>query len=152
MKAKYLVRKLGGFILAALMLTGIGVLSSASAQAQGRRQGRVIVRPNPYRVYRPYGYRSWWGRPYGYYDPFYDPYDPFSPYGSYYSQYIFRNGEAALDQGYHDGLKTGSADGRKHKSYDPERSHYFHDAGFGNFAEAYREGFSNGYRAGYGPA
>ena len=148
MKSKYLARKIGGFVLAALMLTGIGVLSSASAQAQGRRQGRVIVRPYQYRVYRPFGYRSWWGRPYGY-DPFNDP---FSPYGNYYSQYVFKNGEAALGQGYHDGLKTGSADGRKHKSYDPERSHYFHDAGFGNFAEAYREGFSRGYREGYGPA
>ena len=35
-------------------------------------------------------------------------------------------------------------------SYDPARSHYFHDAGFGNFAEAFRSGFSNGYRDGYG--
>jgi branched-subunit amino acid permease len=29
-------------------------------------------------------------------------------------------------------------------------AHYFHDASFGNFAEAYRSGFSNGYRDGYG--
>jgi hypothetical protein len=28
-------------------------------------------------------------------------------------------------------MKTGDKDGRKGKSYDPERSHYFHDAGFG---------------------
>ena len=27
---------------------------------------------------------------------------------------------------------------------------HFHDAGFGNFAEAYRSGFSHGYRDGYG--
>src|ERR1700704_6713626 len=123
MKSKYLARKIGGFVLAALMLTGIGVLSSASAQAQGRRQGRVIVRPYQYRVYRPFGYRSWWGRPYGYYDPFYDP---FSPYGSYYSQYVFKNGEAALGQGYNDGLKNESAGCRQHQGHNHERDEYLH--------------------------
>ncbi len=30
----------------------------------------------------------------------------------------------------------------------PDRSHYFHDAGFGNYAEAYRRSFSLGYQNG----
>src|SRR5947209_6308334 len=138
MNRKNFLRRIGGFILAAIFLTEISFSSgNTTVQAQGRRV--IIVRP--VRVYRPYP--SWW---YGYRRPFGwdDSY--------YYSQYVFRNGEAAYQQSYHDGFKTGSEDGRKRKSYDPERSHYFHDAGFGNFAEAYREGFALGYRNGCGPA
>ena len=54
MKGKYL-KRIGGFVLAALMLSGIAFVSSSTAQAQGRR---VIVRSNPYRIYRPFGYRN----------------------------------------------------------------------------------------------
>jgi hypothetical protein len=128
-------RKLGGFLLAVLLLAGVGLISSPSAQAQGRR-GVIIVRP--YRPFRPFGYGYGWYRPYGYYSP--------------YSQYVFSDSAIAESQGYRDGLKTGSDDGRKNKSYSPERSHYFHDAGFGNYADAFREGFSRGYREGYGPS
>ena len=38
---------------------------------------------------------------------------------------------------------------RPRRSYNPERSHYYHDAGFGYFAEAYREGFVRGDAEGY---
>ena len=141
MKGKYLLRRLGGFILAAFLLSGIAIMSSSTAQAQVRGRGRIgIVRP--YRVYRPFYHRNWFGSPFGY--------DPYDRYDYYYSQYVFRDGEAAVNQGYKDGYKTGEKDGRKAKSYSPERSHYFHDAGFGNFGEAYRSGFSRGYRDGYG--
>ena len=129
MNTKNLLHRIGGLILAALLLTGVAITSSATAQAQGRRRV-IIVRPiRPFR-------------------PFDDPYRRYD----YYSQYVFSSTEAAVNQGYHDGFKTGSEDAHKRKSYDPERSHYFHDAGFGNFAEAYRDGFVRGYREGYGPA
>ena len=62
---------------------------------------------------------------------------------------MFEDGDRAVDQGYKDGYKTGEKDGKKNKSYDPQRSHYFHDSGFGNFAEVYRSGFSRGYDEGY---
>ena len=146
MKVKYL-RRIGAFVLAALMLSGIAFVSASNVSAQGRR--RIIVRPNPYRIYRPYGfgYRSRWG-----YDPWgYNRwgYDPWSPYGSYYSQYVFDDSDSAVNQGYKDGFKTGRDDGKKSKSFNPQRSHYYHDAGFGNFAEVYRSGFSRGYQEGY---
>jgi len=134
------IKKVGGFILALLLLPGLALFSNTKAQAQGRRGRVIIVRP-----IRPYpfgwGYRyPYWGYPWGY------PYDSFG----YYNQYFFRSSESAFNQGYRDGAKTGSSDGRKNKSYNPERSHYFQEAGFGNFAEAYRDGFSRGYRDGYG--
>src|SRR5215831_16256780 len=117
------LRRFGGFILAALLLPGIvTLLSSTTAQAQRRV---VIVRTySPY--YRPF-----------YYDPFYDPYR-FNRF-SYYNQYVFSSSDRAYNQGYHDGLKTGQGDAEHRRSYNPERSHYFHDAGFGNYAGAYRE-------------
>ena len=132
MKGKYL-RRIGGLILATLMLAGIAFISPGTVQAQ--RRGRiVIVRPFPRRIYSPFwGYRY----PSGY------------PYGGYYSQYVFDNGDSAANQGYKDGFKTGKNDGKKDKSYDPQRSHYYHDSGFGNFAEVYRSGFSRGYEDGY---
>ena len=136
MKGNFL-RRIGGVVLATLMLAGIVLVSSDSVQAQSRRR-IVVVRPYPYRIYRPYGwgYNRWWN-------------DPWSPYGNYYSQYVFDNGEKAGNQGYKDGFKTGKDDGKKNKSFDPQRSHYYHDSGFGNFAEVYRSGFSRGYQDGY---
>ena len=144
MKGKYL-RRIGGLILTALLLTGIAFVSPSDVQAQGRRRV-VIVRTSPYRIYRPWGFRSWWGNPYG---PYGWGYDPWSPYGSYYRRYVFDNSEEAVNQAYKDGFKTGKDDGKKAKSYSFERSHYFKEAGFGNFAEVYRSGFARGYQDGY---
>ena len=147
MKSKY-SRRIGGLILTAILLVvGIAFVSPSDAQAQGRRRV-VIIRPSPYRIYRPFG-RSWWGYPYGWRSPYGWGYDPWSPYGSYYRRYVFDNSEEAVNQAYNDGFKTGKDDGKKAKSYSPERSHYFKESGFGNFAEVYRTGFSRGYREGY---
>ena len=83
MKGKYL-RRIGGLILATLMFAGIAFISPGPVQAQ--RRGRIIiVRPYPYRFYRPFGpwgYRGW-------------GYDPWSPYGNMYRQYVFDNGDEA---------------------------------------------------------
>ena len=149
MKGKNLVNRIGGLILAAALLFGVGIMSSTAVQAQrgghgggggfhggggfrgGGFRGRVIIGP-----------RFGWGYPYGYYGYGY-------PYG-YYSQYVFGDSQAANSQGYEDGLKTGSSDARRGQSDDPERSHYFKDAGFGNFAQDYRDGFLRGYDQGFG--
>jgi hypothetical protein len=148
MKSRYL-KRIGGFILATLMLSGTAFVSSSTVQAQ-RGRGRVIVRPNPYRGYRPFGfgYRNRWD-PFGYDRWGYDPYDPWSRNYSYYRHYVFDNSDKAVSEGYKDGFKTGKDDGKKAKSFDPQRSHFYHDAGFGNFAEVYRSGFSRGYQEGY---
>jgi hypothetical protein len=160
MKGKYL-KRIGGFVLAGLMLSGIAFVSSSTVQAQ-RRRG-VIVRPNPHRVYRPFRYRSRfdvfgydrWGYDRWGFDHFgrdrwgNERYDPRSPFGSRYRQYVFDNSEAAVTQAYKDGFKTGKDDGKKAKSFNPQRSHYYKEAGFGNFGEVYRSGFSKGYQEGY---
>ena len=158
MKGKYL-KKMGGFVLAALMLSGIAFVSPSTVEAQGRRRV-VIVRPSPYRYYRSrfdvFGYDRWgydrwgfdrWGRDRWDRERF--GYDPWSPYGSQYRQYVFDNSEEAVTKGYNQGFKTGKDDGKKAKSFSPQRSHYFKEAGFGNFGEVYRAAFARGYQNGY---
>jgi hypothetical protein len=130
MKRKNL-HKIAGLILMALLIPGAMLLSSTTAQAQ--RRAVVVVRPFP-RFHRGFG---WYPYPYPY------------PYYGYYNNYVFGSSESAYDQGYRDGLKTGENDARRHQSYNPERSHYFHDAGYGNYSGEYRDGFSSGYENGY---
>ena len=131
MKTK-IIHKLVGFILIVLLVPGMVLLSSTTAQARGRGPV-VVVRPFP-RFHRGFG---WYPYPYPY------------PYYGYYNNYVFGSSESAYDQGYRDGLKTGENDARRQQSYNPERSHYFRDSGFGNYSAEYRDGFDNGYEAGY---
>ena len=134
MKGKYL-RKLGSLVLTLLILPGVVALfSSTTAEAQRR----VIIVPR-YRVYRPWwGYRSWgWGN------------SPYFDYYSRYGHYVFDSSDAAFNQGFEDGSKTGRNDGKDRKTYNPQRSHYYQEAGFGNFGEVYRSGFLKGYDQGY---
>lgn len=138
MKGRYL-RKIGGVVLAMLAVMGTAFISAEKVEAQSRRRV-VIVRRYP-RFYRP-----WWNSPFGF-DRW--GYNPWSPYGNYYSHYVFDDSESAVNQGYKDGFKTGKSDGKKAKTYNPERSHYFKEAGFGNFAEVYRTGFARGYQEGF---
>ncbi len=133
MRGKYL-RRFGGLILAALLAPGlVTLLSSTTVQAQRR----VVV----VRSYRPF-YRPFRGyRQFGY--------DPYFDYYSRYGQYVFSSSDAAYSHGYKDGLKTGVGDVKHGRSYDPQRSHYFQEAGFGNFGEVYRSGFARGYADGF---
>lgn len=138
MKGKYL-KKIGGLILTALTLSGMAFFAPDTAEAQGRRRV-IIMRQNPYRFHRPWRFRSHWGYPYGW---------GYDPWASRYRQYVFDDDDEALEAGQKQGFKTGKDDGKKAKSYSPERSHYFKEAGFGNFGEVYRSGFVSGYRDGY---
>lgn len=130
MKRKNLT-KIAVIILMVLLLPGVLLLSTTTVNAQ--RRAVVVVRPFP-RFHRGFG---WYPYPYPY------------PYYGYYNNYVFGSSESAYDQGYHDGLKTGENDARRRQSYDPERSHYFRDAGFGNYSVEYRDGFVRGYENGY---
>jgi len=135
MRGKYL-RRFGGFILAALILPGVVTLVSSST-TQAQRRVMVVRRP----IYRPF-YDPWgWRRPFGY--------DPYFDYYSRYGHYVFNSSDSAYEQGHHDGLKTGQGDIKNRRTYDPQRSHYFQEAGFGNFGEVYRSGFLHGYADGY---
>lgn len=141
MNFRYFSHKIGGFILAALMLTGVVFFSSTTAEAQTRVRRPVVVYRPYYRVYRP----NRLYRPFGWYDNGWYNNSWYNPY----SQYIFNNSEQAAQKGYEQGVKTGEEDGRKNKSFSFERSHYYKEAGFGNFGEVYRRYFARGYENGY---
>jgi len=134
MKGKYL-HKLGSLIFSLLLLPGvIALFSSTTAEAQRRV---IIVRRPYYRLYNPWwGYRAW-------------DYNPYFDYYSRYGHYVFSNSDAAYNQGFEDGSKTGRNDTRDRKTYNPQRSHYYQEAGYGNFGEVYRSGFLRGYDRGY---
>ena len=135
MKGKYL-RKFAAFLLTMLILPGFVTLLSSSDAAAQRRV--VIVRQPVFRRY----YNPWWGsRSWGY--------DPYFDYYSRYGHYVFDNSDRAFNQGYQDGLKTGEGDAKNRRSYNPQRSHYYQEAGFGNFGEVFRSGFVRGYAEGF---
>ena len=138
MKGQYLLRGMRNLILGVLLILGVTVMSSNVVNAQRRFDGRFHGGGFRTRVFigPTFGYPYWYGYPYGY------------VYG-YDGRYVFGDSVGADSQGYHDGLKTGEADARHGRRYDPERSHYFRNAGFGNFAAAYREGFDRGYSVGF---
>jgi hypothetical protein len=123
------------FIMLILVTTFVGgtaAAGSATVQAQNRRRVIIIRRP----IYR----------------PFYDPwrFDRFNRFDHLrYSRYVFDEPEDAMNRGYKDGFKVGKGDAKNDRTYKPERSHYYHDAGFGNYAEVYRSGFARGYAAGW---
>jgi len=68
--------------------------------------------------------------------------------------------QIALNQGYQDGVNTGSRDAARRQSYNPQRSHFYRNGhgdngGFGRygnsyqFQQAYRQGFVQGYNEGF---
>lgn len=67
----------------------------------------------------------------------------------YYGNGSYRNGgyysNQELNAGYQQGLNTGADDGRRNKTYSPERSRFYQSAR----TQAFREGFIRGYDAGY---
>jgi hypothetical protein len=134
MKGKYL-RKVGSLVLTLLVLPGVVALFS-STTAQAQRRVIIVRRPVYGRFYNPWrGYG--WG------------YNPYFDYYSRYGHYVFNNSESAYNQGYQDGMKTGRNDAKDDKTYNPERSHYYQEAGYGNFGEVFRSGFLKGYADGY---
>ena len=136
MKGKYL-RKLGSLVLTLLVLPGVVALFSGTT-AEAQRRVIIVRRPVYGRFYDPWGYRPWgWG------------YDPYFDYYSRYGHYVFNNSDTAFNQGYEDGSKTGRNDTKDRKTYNPQRSHYYQEAGYGNFGEVYRSGFLRGYAEGF---
>jgi hypothetical protein len=86
--------------------------------------------------------------------PTYDDTVVYSP--SNYPDYD--DSQSAYDIGYNDGVFTGANDGRRGQTYDPERSHFYHEGKRGYrstkgsrdaYQQAYRDGFLHGYREGY---
>jgi hypothetical protein len=75
--------------------------------------------------------------------------------GGYGNEY-----QIAANQGYQDGMYTGSNDAQRRQNYNPQRSHFYRNGhgdngGYGRygnsyqFQQAYRDGFLRGYNDGF---
>ena len=170
MKSNNLRNKIGRISLALAFLVSVGLASSPVVQAQwprdrdqdrrdrdrrdrdyrrdrGRDEDRDGDRDEDrdYRRNDQYRRNDRYGRDGGY-----------GGYGGYGNVY-----QVALNQGFQDGLYTGSSDAQRGQNYDPQRSHFYRNGhgdnrrygGYGNnnyqYQQAYRNGFLRGYDQGF---
>ena len=162
MKSNYLSRKIGRILLALTFLMGVGMASSLSVQAQypypdyrrdqnrDRDYRRDQDRDRDYRRDQDRDYRR---------DRDNRRNDQYGRNGGYGNNGYY---QAAMNQGYQDGLYTGSNDAQRRQNYNPQRSHFYRNGGgsyggYGNNGryggnqsqQAYRDGFLRGYDEGF---
>lgn len=137
MKSHNLRNKIGRILLVLSFLVSIGLASSTAVQAQWpweRNQSRRDRRDRD----RDYRRNDQYGRNGG--------------YGNI--------NQIALNQGFQDGIYTGSRDAQRGQSYNPQRSHFYRNGhgdngGYGRYGnsyqyqQAYRNGFLRGYDQGF---
>ena len=138
MKSHYLKSRISKVLFAVLFLVGVSAVAGTSVQAQWP------YGQDPYRRDRDDGRDRDRDRD--------DRYRRNGNYGNY--------NQIAFDQGYQDGIYTGSNDGQRGQNYNPQRSHFYRNGhgdngGYGRggnsyqFQQAYRQGFLRGYDEGF---
>jgi hypothetical protein len=168
MKSNYLRNKIGRILLGLSFIAGIGLVSTNAVQAQWGRDRDRDYRQDRERDNR----RDRRDRDRDYdrdrNDRRNDEYDRNGGYrNDGYNNGRYGNGgyggygnvsQAAMNQGYQDGLYTGSSDAQRGQNYDPRRSHFYRNGhgdngnyGYGGYQsqQAYRDGFLQGYDAGF---
>jgi hypothetical protein len=161
-------KKIGGALITLLMVAGFSLAAGSTAQAQYRRdrnrdgiddryernrdwrrdrnRSRNVYDRNRNGVDDRYERGTVYDRNRNGVD---DRYERNGNYGTYgnngrYGNYGGYN-QAALDQGYQNGLNTGASDAQRGQSYNPQRSHFYKEAS----SQAFRDGFLQGYDQGY---
>lgn len=143
MKSNYL-SKTWKVMLGLLFVVTVGLAASSTAQAQW---------PNQYPQY-PYPQQ---------YPQQYPQYPGNNRNGDYRNGRYGRSGnvsQVAINQGYQDGIYTGSRDAQRGQDYNPQRSHFYRNGhgdngGYGRitnswqYQQAYRDGFMRGYDEGF---
>ena len=147
MKSHYLKSRISKILFAVLFLVGVSAVSSSTVQAQWP------YGQDPYRRDRDRDYRR--DRDDDRYRRNDDRYRRNGQYGQYGN-----NSQMAFNQGYQDGVYTGSNDGQRGQNYNPQRSHFYRNGhgdngGYGRYGnsyqyqQAYRQGFLRGYDEGF---
>jgi hypothetical protein len=149
MKSHYLKSRMSKILFAVLFLVGVSAVAGTSVQAQWP------YGQDPYRRDRDRDYRRDRDRDDRRDDDRYRRNGQNGQYGQYgnYNQIAF-------NQGYQDGIYTGSNDGQRGQNYNPQRSHFYrnghgNNGGYGRYGnsyqyeQAYRQGFLRGYDEGF---
>ena len=142
MKSDYFRNRIGRILLVLLFLVGVGLATTSAVQAQYRRDQDPYYRRDRDRD----NDRDQNGQ--------YRRDDRNGRYGNVY--------QIAANQGYQDGVYTGSNDAQRGQRYNPQRSHFYrnghgNNGGYGNNGrygnrydqQAYRDGFLRGYDEGF---
>lgn len=143
MKSHYLKSRISKVLFAVLFLVGVSAVAGTSVQAQWP------YGQDPYRRDRDRDNRRDRDRDR---DDRYRRNGQYGQYGNY--------DQVAFNQGYQDGIYTGSNDGQRGQNYNPQRSHFYRNGhgdngGYGRygnsyqFQQAYRQGFLRGYDEGF---
>jgi hypothetical protein len=153
MNAHYFSHRAGRILAALFFVVGITLVSSTAAQAQwwpnttGQRQRDRDYRRDRDRDNRRNRDDDWRRRNRNRNDDDWR-YRGNTGYGNI--------SQAAVNQGYQDGIYTGSRDAQRGQSYNPQRSHFYRNGhgdngGYGRYGnsyqyqQAYRQGFLRGY-------
>jgi hypothetical protein len=156
MKSNNLSNKIGRIFLVLGFLMTVGLASSTAVQAQWpqnrdrdyRRDRRDRDRDGDRDRDRNRDYRR---------------NDQYGRNGGYGNGGYGNINQVAVNQGYQDGLYTGSSDAQRGQNYSPQRSHFYRNGhgdngnyggygGYGNnyqYQQAYRSGFMQGYDQGF---
>ena len=142
MKSDYFRNRIGRILLVLSFLVGVGLATTSAVQAQYRRDQDPYYRRDRDRD----NDRDQNGQ--------YRRDDRNGRYGNVY--------QIAANQGYQDGVYTGSNDAQRGQRYNPQRSHFYrnghgNNGGYGNNGrygnrydqQAYRDGFTRGYQEGF---
>ena len=155
MKSNTFRNKIGRVLLALSFIAGIGLVSSSAVQAQwDRNRDNRRDQDRDYRRDRNRDNRrnDQSDRNGGYGNGGYGN-GGYGGYGGY--------NQVAMNQGYQDGLYTGSNDSQRGQNYNPQRSHFYrnghgNNGNYGNngrygngSSQAYRQGFLRGYDEGF---
>lgn len=162
------IKGIGGALITLLMVAGFTLAAGSTAQAQYRRdhdndryrrerdrdwrrnRNTNIYDRNRNGVDDRYERGSVYDRNRNGVDDRYERNGGYGTYGGYgnrggYGTYGGYN-QAAYNQGYQDGVNTGSSDARRGQSYSPQRSHYYKNASSQAFLDGFVRGYDEGYR------
>jgi hypothetical protein len=151
MKLRHMGNKVAGAIFAFSLLFGIGIASSATANAQYQNDQYRRDRNRDYRDQRRRD-RDWRDRDYNNGRRGRDS----DGYGDYGGSYELR--QTALNTGFNEGVKAGRDDRRRNRSYEFRDESAFqkatkdYNSRLGDrelYRQYFREGFSHGYADGY---
>lgn len=109
-----------GALVALVLLTGFGTVTTVDAQDRGFRRPRRVI------IYRPY--RPFWGP---YWDRTYHVIDPIAQ---------------QREEGYGDGRSAGKKDAKVGNEIDPEEHKDFKKSKSLAYREAFLRGYADGYR------